>query len=167
MKQTFIVVLFLSTNLLQAQSSRSTDRQQIEGIMQQFMECIVKKDSTRFMNLFYKGPVQWIGSIKPASYVRDLAKNKASKEFFHSTPQQFISSIMDDDNCEEKFYHVQIMQDGNIATASFDYSFWKNGKKENWGQESWALIKVAGEWKITGVIFSIEMEEVAAEPSRR
>ncbi|HPI54170.1 MAG TPA: hypothetical protein PLU10_05720, partial [Chitinophagaceae bacterium] len=61
----------------------------------------------------------------------------------------------------------QILKDDVLATVIFDYSFWHDNKKLNWGKETWSLIKANGQWKITNVIFSLEMENVLKEPSNK
>ena len=61
-------------------------------------------------------------------------------------------------------YKRQI-EDGNVASANFDYSFWYKGKMLNWGKEIWTLVKINGVWKITTVIFSMDMTEYYHQPS--
>ncbi len=65
---------------------------------------------------------------------------------------------------QESFYNVQIIEDGAVASVAFDYSFWLNGEKNNWGKEFWHMIKVNENWKIVSVVFSMEMEDYAKEP---
>lgn len=55
---------------------------------------------------------------------------------------------------EEKFYDVRITQDDNLALVMFDYEFLVDGKMENYGIESWQLMKTAGKWKIFSVVWS-------------
>jgi hypothetical protein len=59
------------------------------------------------------------------------------------------------------------LENGYIATVMFDYSFWENGKKTNWGKENWAMIKTNGQWKITAVNFSIEEESINPEQKQK
>ena len=53
-----------------------------------------------------------------------------------------------------------------MGSVTFDYSFWENNEKINWGKESWGLIKINGHWKIIGVIFSLEFENIIQEPKK-
>jgi hypothetical protein len=39
-------------------------------------------------------------------------------------------------------------------------------QKENWGKESWGLVKIKNQWKITSVIFSMDYEKINPEPKR-
>lgn len=56
---------------------------------------------------------------------------------------------------EEKFYNIKITQDGHTAWVNFDYEFVADHKTENYGIETWQLIKAAnGSWKIISVVWS-------------
>lgn len=147
--------------------TENPEKTEIESVINTFMDCIIKKDQTKFYSLFHKDPVVWVGVSKPKTYQDDLKKNSSDKGYFSSNYKQFMKSLLDKNTYEEKFYNIEITNDEGIAAVTFDYSFWKNQKKINWGKESWALVKVNGQWKITSVIFSLEMEDVAAEPARK
>lgn len=56
---------------------------------------------------------------------------------------------------EEKFYNIKIVQDGHLAWVMFDFEFLKDNKIENYGVESWQMLKAAdGKWKIFSVVWS-------------
>ncbi|REC62886.1 hypothetical protein DRF65_08680 [Chryseobacterium pennae] len=61
---------------------------------------------------------------------------------------------------------MNIDTDGSIASVAFNFSFWAGGKKGLWGKESWGLVKIKNEWKITSVIFSMENENISPEPQK-
>jgi hypothetical protein len=57
---------------------------------------------------------------------------------------------------EEKFYNVKITQDANVAWVMFDYEFLVDGKAQNYGVETWQMMKVAeGKWKIASVMWTM------------
>jgi len=59
---------------------------------------------------------------------------------------------------EEKFYNMKITQDDHTAWVTFDYEFLENNKTENYGIETWQLIKAADDkWKIASVVWSVHM----------
>lgn len=165
-KWLYSLILLMAATTAYAQPDGLSDKKQIENVLQSFMDCIGKKDTTSFLTLFYEGSVQWVGTMKSASYVSELKEDPKAKDFFTGNQRSFIRSVSGKDNCAEKFSNIRIHEDGSIAMVAFDYSFWKNGEKQNWGQESWGLIKTKGQWKITSVIFSVEMENVLPEPAR-
>ena len=132
-----------------------------------FMDCLVKKDSVKFYSLFHNERTVWIGVFKEKTQQNRLSKDSTKKGDFSSTYKKFFRSIFDSATYEEKYYNINIDEDGSIAFATFDYSFWKDKKKINWGKESWGLIKMDGQWKITSIIFSAEFENINPEPKNR
>jgi hypothetical protein len=126
------------------------------------MGCISNKDSTTFYSLFHQNPVVWIGVFgnKTTEYLKKQDKN--FNPVITDTYKSFFRSLMPI-KAEEKFYNTVIEEDGYIASVTFDYSFWQDGKKLNWGKESWGMIKVNDQWKITSVLFSMEYEAIWAE----
>lgn len=155
-----IVTLLFAFNM----KKEDAEKAEIEQVVKTFMGCLHKKDSVKFYSLFHKDPVVWVGVSKEKSYQDDLKKDSTAREYFSSTYKRFYKSIADNGSEIEKFSNIQIVNDERIAAVTFDYSFWKNNKKENWGKESWGMVKVNGKWKIASVLFSYEMEEVAPEP---
>lgn len=160
MKKLAAVLFFFAATSAYAQ--QPGEEKAIQKVLDTFMDCISKKDSITFYTLFIDQPV-WLGVAMEASYQSDLKTNPKAKRTFGSNHKSFIRSIYRKD-CEEKFYNVRILEDGYVATVYFDYSFWANKEKKNWGAETWGLMKIDGAWKITSVIFSYEEEKVRQEP---
>ncbi len=161
-----IILLFLVhiSNLVFSQNNEN--KREIKLVLSTFMKCLVTKDSVKFYNLFYNEPVTWVGVTQQKSYANELKKDNKSTDHFSDTYKEFYRNFYKSE-IEEKFYNVQISEDGYIASVIFDYSFWFKNKKLNWGKESWGLIKTNGQWKITSVIFSIEYEAIRAEPKTK
>ena len=68
----------------------------------------------------------------------------------------FIKSISEtEDALDEKFYNVNIKMDGNAALVTFDYEFIRNEKVQNYGFETWNMVKVDGLWKIATVFWTV------------
>lgn len=169
MKKVLIgVLLMFNLSIAYCQEKQLTNKEEIEHILQTFMQCIKTKDSLRFYSLFHHEPVLWVGIAKEKSYQYDLARNPNIKDYFESSYKKFFKSIAGNNNLyEEKFYNIQIIEDGYIASVNFDYSFWKNNEKKNWGKESWGLIKTNNQWKICSVLFSYEYENIIPEHSEK
>ncbi|MEO6851208.1 MAG: hypothetical protein ABI166_11275 [Mucilaginibacter sp.] len=66
---------------------------------------------------------------------------------------------------EDKFDHIRIIEDGTVASVVMDYSFWADDKMTNWGGKYLSLIKRDGKWKITSVIYSLELTDYFEEPT--
>lgn len=79
-------------------------------------------------------------------------------KFFNSGPRQFISYIVKEQKrIDETITNVRIDSDGDVGQVWFDYSFVLGSYKENWGKESWQMVRTADGWKIAGVVWSQEM----------
>lgn len=154
-----ILLLFFSLNFISAQQT-SKDKQEIHQLLNSFMQSIIKKDSVIFNSLFFEGNVNWIGVIKEKSQAKTIEDNPSIvKNYFTSTYTSFIQSILQDKKSEEKFENIVIHNDNVIASVTFDYSFWSEDSMTNWGNEYWQLVKINGKWKISSVLFSIEISK--------
>jgi ketosteroid isomerase-like protein len=60
---------------------------------------------------------------------------------------------------EERFYNIRITQDADLAWVMFDYEFLGDGKVENYGVETWQMVKRGGQWKIFSVVWSTHFTE--------
>lgn len=161
---TLIILLFTQSAF--SQTKNKNNKKEIQKVLNTFMECLVKKDSIKFYNLFHTDPTIWVGVTQQKTYANELKKDSTAKDNFRASYKSFYRHFYDKE-IEEKFYNIQIHEDGYIASIIFDYSFWEKGKKLNWGKESWAMIKTNGQWKITSVIFSTEDETISPEPKSK
>ncbi len=109
-------------------------------------------------NLFHKGPVTWVGVYKKETYKELLKRDGTIKNYEVSDYKTWFRGITTPPIRREDFRNIHLVEDGSIASVTFDYSFWRENKKRNWGKEFWQLIKENEEWKIASVIFSIELE---------
>ncbi|MBL7758757.1 MAG: hypothetical protein JNL59_15215, partial [Chitinophagaceae bacterium] len=63
-KWLYPLILLMAATTAYAQPDGLSDKKQIENVLQSFMDCIGKKDTTTFLTLFYEGSVQWVGTMK-------------------------------------------------------------------------------------------------------
>jgi ribosomal protein L25 (general stress protein Ctc) len=160
-----LTVLLLTQSVF-SQTKTNAGKKEVQKVLNTFMECLVKKDSIKFYNLFYTEPVVWIGVTQQRSFADELKKDSTAKDNFRANYKSFYRHFYTKE-IEEKFYNIQILEDGYIASVIFDYSFLEKGIKTNWGKEIWAMIKTKGQWKITSVIFSTEDENINPEPKSK
>ncbi|MCT2408914.1 nuclear transport factor 2 family protein [Chryseobacterium antibioticum] len=158
--KTLILLLFFSFTFSFAQTQ---DETAICKLMDEFMQCIKTRDEVKFASLFQE-PVLWTGIYNDRTQAKRLEKNPKAEYYFTDDYKAFIKSFKDDKS-EEKFDNIKIIEDGAIASANFDYSFWYDGKMENWGKEIWTLMKIHGTWKITSVTFSMDLAKYFPQPS--
>lgn len=160
MKKTIILLIVnyvLAQNVF-CQSTSSSEKDKINSILSEFMQCIETKDSVKMYNLFHNGPVTWIGVYKETTQKERIKKDSLVLNYKISDFKTWFRNVCKPEPRKELFTNIEIIEDGNIASVTFDYSFWVNNKKGNWGKEFWHLVKEKEEWKIASVIFSIELE---------
>ncbi len=143
----------------------ATENHEIRAVIKAFDETIQNKDKEQFLDLFIEKGVSWVGVFSEEDFVvqseiikkynKDNNENHVVTRYFVSSPQKFIEHIVSEKtSSKEEFTNVQINSDGNIATVYFDYVFYRDNKKQNWGSESWQLVKTTKGWKINAVNFS-------------
>ena len=160
------VGVFLSAPQALAQNP-AADKQQIEAIVETFRMAIINKDPDNFMKLFLHEDITWSGVMTDGSLDRINATIKdpgapRPQKYFNSKPRKFIERIAKDPaRLEETFDIVRIDSDGDVGQIWFDYAFVENGHKNNWGKESWQMVRTATGWKIAAVIWSMEDNPVA------
>lgn len=147
---------------------RSADVKEINSILSNYSRCVIEKDSVAFYNLFNNGTVTWCAAVKNASHVKEkeeLGVEKAGSNYFERSYQGFMRALYRYQHSEDKFDNIHIVEDGTVAAVTMDYSFWANHKMTNWGSKYLTLIKRDGQWKITSVIYSLELTKYFAQPT--
>ncbi|MEJ8803599.1 hypothetical protein [Pontibacter sp. H249] len=148
-----------------AQSKPDKDKQQILEVVETFRKSIINKDSVSFNQLFLYDSIPWLGITddKSMAFVRKYYPDK--KALDPSSYKDFIRFIVSTKGkVEEKFFNVEVVNDPLIASVTFDYSLWVDEKPQNWGKESWELMKVDGNWKIFFVSYSGYLAQVTPVP---
>lgn len=163
-----IATCLIGQNVLFAQNATNPDddKEELLKVLDSFMNSLKTKDSVGLYNLFYEGHVTWVGVYKDKTQQRRFEKDSSSLNYKIADYKTWFRSTTIGASKEEKFYNVNIDTDGFIASVTFDFSFWAGGKKGLWGKESWGLVKINKQWKITSVIFSMEQENIVPEPDR-
>lgn len=158
-------VLVLLTYPALAQTQTDQEKQQIQAVVETFRKSIINKDSASFNQLFLYDSIPWLGITddKSMAFVKKYYPDK--KALDPSSYKDFIKFIVTTKGkVEEKFFNVKIENDPLIASVTFDYSLWVDDKPQNWGKESWELIKVDGKWKIFFVSYSGYLAQVTPVP---
>jgi ketosteroid isomerase-like protein len=157
---------FCITSTQHVYAQNTDGKAQIEKVIEDFRTAIIKKDEPGFLKLFVKEDITWTGVTTDTSIARLYVNRpqpdmKPPRKTFSSTPRRFINSIIaDKSKSDETFSNVRIDSDGDVAQVWFDYSFLSDGYKENWGKESWQMVRTEDGWKIAAVVWSQEFNPV-------
>ena len=155
----YILVLFMaSATFLYSQDQ---DKKEIEQIIETFRKSIIEKDKESFLPLFYKEDIPWIGAADRATHEYFKKRMPNAPVTQDGSYEQFINFIVGSGSAlEEKFWNTEINSDEGIGTVTFDYSFNVDGNVQNWGKESWHLVRTLEGWKIVSVIYSMISNKV-------
>lgn len=158
-----LVSLMVVSFLLLPLCSYASEKE-ISAIVDAFGISIKEKDKTTFLSLFVEEGLSWIGVFSEDEYGK-LKKNDGGKgnipgKLFHGGPEQFIDWVVGlEGTPREEFEGIKIFTDGDVAAVYFDYKFYLNSELQNWGAESWLLVKSEAGWKIQAVNFSFTSEK--------
>lgn len=139
-------------------TSTQQDTAAINKVIEDFSAAIRNKDSKLLSTLVLHSNILFDSPTAPDGIA--IMRNKVDVNFDGIRPggyvdfASFIGSTKD--QVEEKFYNVKITQDKNVAWVMFDYEFVVNGKTQNYGIETWQMMKVADDkWKIASVMWTM------------
>lgn len=135
----------------------------LEQVVETFRVAIIKKDKPAFMGLLYSPTIPWLGVATDSSVKMANERRKAKslpgikKVSATGSATAFIDDIVGSPQAvEETIDNVRIDANGDIAQVWFDYSYVRDGYKQNWGQEAWHMVRTEDGWKINSVIWSME-----------
>jgi hypothetical protein len=133
------------------------DTKLINKVIDDFQIAIKTKDRNLLTSLVVNPNILFESPMKPEDITTYRAKRDPAFDGLKSGGYQRFASFISEapETLEEKFYNVKITQDGNVAWVMFDYEFVVAGKSENYGIETWQMIKLPGDqWKIASVMWT-------------
>ena len=161
-----VLTLSLAFPLGAAAQDTAGHRQQIDAVVTAFRLAIVNKDVPGFMRLFLREDITLVGVYTDGSVARYNASlteptQPRGVKTSGGTPRKFIESIARaPEPRTETFENVRIDTDGDVAQVWFDYRFMVGDYANNWGKESWQLVRTEAGWKISAVSWSAEENPV-------
>jgi hypothetical protein len=135
----------------------SADHESIMQVTRDFQSALAGKDSRKLEGLLVNSRILFTSPRAPESVRKARAQGDARANAISETGAldflQFVATSKQ--AIEERFYNIRITQDRHVAWVMFDFEFLENGTVENYGIETWQMIKTADEsWKIMSVVWS-------------
>ena len=169
MKHIIILSLFFLTNVPSLKAQQKTNhKKEITNLIKQYSDSVIKRDSLAFYQLFNDGIVTWCAAVKDRSQGKELemkGEKGARNSYFEGSYKAFMRGLYRYQSTEDKFDNITIIEDGTVASVTMDYSFWADNKMTNFGGKYLTLIKRDGQWKITSVIYSLELTAYYMQPT--
>ena len=136
--------------------SNADDLTKIRSVLEEFRQDIIHKDGYAITKLILN-PDVFFHHINNQEEVDSARKYNA--QFDGVGPSQldgFVKLLATSkDKLEEKFYNIEIRQDGDLGLVTFNYDFVINDKVHHSGLEHWQVCKIDGQWKILSVTWTI------------
>ena len=130
-------------------NSNADDIAKIGNLLEEFRQDVIHKDGYAITKLILNPDVLF-HHINTQEEVDSARKQNA--QFDGVGPSQldeFVKLLATSkDKLEEKFYNIEIRQDGDLGLVTFNYDFVINDKVHHSGLEHWQVCKIDGQWKI-------------------
>ncbi|NGZ83905.1 nuclear transport factor 2 family protein [Duganella aceris] len=141
--------------------STPADIAAIKQVTQDFQSALKTKEVLKLSSLMLNSNILW---TSPASDQQVATMRKETDPNFDGVRaggyNEFVQFVKREKKpVEEKFYNIKITQDADLAWVMFDYEFMFDGAVENYGVETWQMVKRDGRWKIYSVTWSTHFTE--------
>lgn len=138
--------------------SSSDDTRAIEKVVEDFRSAIKTRNPRLLSTLVLNSAILFDTPTPPDAIAMVREKSDVTFNGIRSSGYRDFATFLGTtkSEIEEKFYNVKITQDNNVAWVMFDYEFLINGKAQNYGVETWQMMKVPeGGWKIVSVVWTM------------
>lgn len=137
-------------------SNHSTDRAEIQKVVERFRTAIIAGDGSTLAGLFLQDHDSWLSVADEATWAKAKALNPQARKVLPSSWKKFSKFIHEAKvPVEERFYKVRIDTNGAVASVWFDFDFLVDGKIVNRGSESWQMVRAEDGWKISSMLYSM------------
>ena len=137
--------------------SSSKDTDAILQVTKDFRAALTSKDGKKLSALLLNSKILF---SSPASPMRAKKQKEEVDVNFDGIDAAGASGFIEfvvksKEPIEEKFYNIKITQDRHVAWVMFDFEFLEGNKVQNYGIETWQMLKIADDsWKILSVVWS-------------
>ncbi|HET9459330.1 MAG TPA: hypothetical protein VFO51_05055 [Sphingomicrobium sp.] len=129
------------------------DRGQVIAAVDSFMEAIRSGDRTAFERVLHPDGIAFIHGYVEGRHGLRLRPNKQTVEGITGGTSRFV----------ERYWNPTVLVHRDIAHFWAPYSFDVDGKRSHCGIDSFSLVRVEGEWKLTNMSWTVEPLERCAE----
>jgi hypothetical protein len=137
-------------------NSNADDIAKIRSLLEEFRQDVTHKDGYAITKLILNPDVLF-HHINNQEEVDGARKQNA--QFDGVGPSQldgFVKLLATSkDKLEEKFYNIEIRQDGVLGLVTFNYDFVVNDKVTHSGIEHWQVCRIDAQWKILSVVWTV------------
>jgi len=144
MKKLFLFLAFLSGLSFSSSGQNQTAEKQIEQVIENLFQGMKSKNQQLLEKAFHEDAIMHTVAASPDG--TRLGANSV-KDFINRIAVSPAETVLDE---RIQSYHIRV--DGDMASAWTPYRFYVNDGFSHCGVNSFQLIRIDGEWKITYVI---------------
>ena len=136
-------------------ASTAEDTVDVDHLIAAYHEAVIGHDAPRLSALFVPSGTAWFSVLSDDGLARVRAKTPDAPKLRPGTMQGFVKMVGSSKaRLDPRRSNLRITTDGTIASVTFDFRFFIDGKEENRGSESWQLVKAAEGWRIASIVYS-------------
>jgi len=126
-----------------------------DEVTHSFSAAVEEKNGEKFKSLFLNENIDWFAVVSAQDmagiYKNDQNQNKVNNH--QVIPfAEWLSKT--EESTQVKFTNCRTSGDGDVMATACKYAFYLDGKKTNYGRESFILINTGAGWKISSIAFS-------------
>jgi hypothetical protein len=137
-------------------NSNADDLAKIRSLLEEFRQDIIHKDGYAITKLILNPDVLF-HHINNQEEIDGARKQNAQFDGVGPSQLDGFAKLLatSKDKLEEKFYNIEIRQDGVLGLVTSNYDFVVNDKVTNSGIEHWQVCRIDGQWKILSVVWTV------------
>lgn len=150
-------LILLTVSFSSLADSNTQAEREILSVIDKFEHSLKNKKREVFKSLFLHNDIPFI-AVFTDKMVK--ARRKTNPDFprsvdFGQFGNNIENMIPEEASREERITNVKIIANKYIATATFKYEDFFNGKLRAYGDENWSLIKNEDGWKIASITYTV------------
>jgi len=144
---------FLTLLAMPRQAGAQEDETQILATVQRFFDSMTAKDTATARQIL----------VMDATYF-SVRQGDDGTTMRGSTNREYVERLATTaDDLQERIWDPQVMVHEGIAMVWAPYEFHVNGKFSHCGVDAFSLVRIDGQWKIAGIIYTVEQDCDAGE----
>jgi len=145
---------FTSLWCASALADEAADRAAVIQVVVDFFDAMTAKDIDRLGTI-----------LTPDGVLYGYRETPDGLQIARPTHEAYLENLASrEGELVERFWEPRVMVYGRLATVWTPYDFHVNGTFSHCGINNFSMLQTDDGWKITGVVFSIEVEDCAESP---
>jgi hypothetical protein len=130
---------------------------QLRKLAASYNLAMAKKDTSALLDFYYDENVPVIGSVGLPSFAgMTVASNGKAPKLYPSNAKDQSVADTSAKATAEKMSNLRIHTDGTVASLEYDYEI-----PQGYGHTFWTLVDTKDAWKITSIVYSINIRPTA------